>query len=63
MLDPKYESKLVDKTVDLYLNKQKCCHSTKSSASTSKSLPTFIIKKEHLFLPTPLSHTSFDVAR
>lgn len=51
-LDPNYESKLVDKTIDLQLNKQKLYHSIKSNASTSKSLPSGLTEKKDLFLPT-----------
>ena len=57
-LDPNSESKLVDKTVNLYLNKQKCYHSTKSNTSTSKSLSSCITEKEDLLLPTPLNLTN-----
>ena len=53
-LDPNYESKLMDKNVDPYLNKQKRYHSTKSNTSTSKLLSSCITDKEDLFLPTPL---------
>lgn len=53
-LDPNYEAKLVDKTVDLYLNKQKRYHSTKSNSSTSEPLSSSATEKEDLFLPTPL---------
>ena len=56
-LDPNYESKLADKTVDLYLNKQKLYHSIKSNRSSSKSLSNCVTEKEALFLPTPLNLT------
>ena len=61
-LDPNYESKFVDRTVDLYLNKQKRYHSTKSNTSTSKSLSSDITGKEDLFLPTPLNLTDITPA-
>ena len=61
-LDPNYESKFVDITVDLYLNKQKRYHSTKSNTSTSKSLSSDITGKEDLFLPTPLNLTDITPA-
>ena len=48
----------MDETVDLYLNKHKRYHSTKSNTSTSKSLSSDITEKEDLFLPTPLNHDS-----
>ena len=57
-LDPNFEGKLVDKTVNLYLNKQKYYHSTKSNTSTSKSLSSCITEKEDLLLPTPLNLTN-----
>ena len=57
-LDSNYESKLLDRTVDFYLNKQKCYHSTKSNTSSSKSLSSCITEKEDLFLPTPLNLTN-----
>ena len=56
-LDPNYESKLVDKTFDLDLNKQKRYHLTKSSTSSSKSPSSCVTEKEDLFLPTPLNLT------
>ena len=56
-LDPNYESKLVDKTVDLCLNKQKCYHLPKSNTSTSKSLSSGITEKEDQSLQTPLNLT------
>ena len=58
ILDPNYKSKLVDKTVDFYLNKQRSYHSTKSNTSTSKLLPSDITEKENLFLPPPLNITN-----
>ena len=47
----------MDETVDLYLNKHKRYHSTKSNTSTSKSLSSDITEKEDLFLPAPLNLT------
>ena len=61
-LDLNYESKLVNKTVDLYLNKQKLYHSTKSNTSSSKSLSCCITEKKDLFLPTPLNLTNLTPA-
>ena len=57
ILDPNYESKLVNKTVDLCLNKQKRYHSPKSNTSTSKSLSSGITEKEDQSLQTPLNLT------
>ena len=57
-LDPNYESKLVYKTVDLYLNKQKLYHSIKCNRSSSKSLSNCVTEKGALFLPTPLNLTN-----
>ena len=43
-LDSNYESKLVDKTVDLYLKKkQKRYYSTKNNTSTPKSLQIILL--------------------
>ena len=56
-LDPNCESKLLEKIIDIYQNKQKRYHSTKSNANTSKSLSSVITEKEDLLLPTTLDLT------